>query len=265
MDKKQDPPIAVKSSFEEISIDVIDDPRAPIRTDLSPESLEELVGSIRQFGIIEPLAVKRVGDRFEVIAGHRRLTAAGIAGLVAVPCYIFNVPEEEAEFIKIHENLYREDIKPSDQAEHFDYLIRHFKLSPAKISKLVRKSESFVTERLQILSYPAELREALDSGKIKYSIAREFYRIKDITKLREYLRYATANGISPNMAKSWVEDALKPAPSFVQTNDDTGSPASPAPYEAPKTSCIYCTEIGELAHMEIVYMHSACLQKVASN
>jgi ParB family chromosome partitioning protein len=252
-------------NFEVISIDLIDDPKNPIRTDLSPETLQELIASIRQFGIIEPLVVKRVKERFEVIAGHRRLVAAGHADLIQVPCYIFNVPEEEAEFVKIHENMYREEINPSDQAEHFSYLIQHFKLSPAKIAKLIGKSETFVSERLQILSYPEELREALDLGKIKYSVAREFYRLKDIDKLREYLNYAIRSGIVPSLAKQWVEDFNKqqqPASlPTIQGDEQTEIPH----YQEQQTTCVYCTETVPLSAAEIVYIHPICLKEITKN
>lgn len=252
-------------NFQVISIDLINDPEKPIRTDLSPETLQDLISSIRQFGIIEPLVVKRVGERFEVIAGHRRLVSAEHAGLIEVPCYIFNVAPEEAEFVKIHENMYREEINPSDQAEHFSYLIQQYKLSPAKIAKLIGKSETFVSERLQILSYPEELREALDLGKIKYSVAREFYRIKDIDKLREYLNYAIRSGIVPSLAKQWVEDynrekiPFTPAP---ETGEENGEPPA---YIEQQTTCVYCTETLKLSEAEIVYMHPICLTEVTKN
>ena len=255
----------MKGNFEVISLDLIDDPAKPIRTDLSPETLQELIASIRQFGIIEPLVVKRVGQRFEVIAGHRRLVAAGHADLIQVPCYIFDVPPEEGEFIKIHENLYREEINPSDQAEHFSYLIQQYKLSPAKIAKLIGKSETFVSERLQILSYPEELREALDLGKVKYSVAREFYRLKDIDKLIEYLGYAIKSGIVPSLARQWVDDfnaQQQPPPETTIT--ENGEIENPV-YIEQQTTCVYCTETLKLSEADIVYIHPLCLTKVLQN
>ncbi len=265
MENKEQPPQKPSSKFDIISLDLIDDPKNPIRTDLSPESLQELVASIRQFGIIEPLVVKRTLERFEVIAGHRRLVAAGLADLIQVPCYILNVSEEEGEFVKIHENLYREEINPSDQAEHFSYLIQHHKLSPAKIAKLIGKSETFVSERLQILSYPEELREALDSRKIKYSVAREFYRLKDIDKLREYLGYALKSGIVPNLARKWVDDFnnlnVNVAPTTLTEESQTAPPA----YIEQQTTCVLCNLALKLSEAEIVYMHPACLKEVSTN
>ena len=265
MENKDQTPTKQGSRFEVISVDLIDDPKHPLRSDLSPETMLELIASIRQFGIIEPLIVKRTKDRFEVIAGHRRLVAAGHADLIQVPCYIFDVPEEEAEFIKIHENMFRDEVNPSDQAEHFSRLIQQYKLSPAKIAKLIGKSETFVSERLQILSYPEELREALDLGKIKYSVAREFYRLKDIDKLREYLNYSLRSGIVPSLAKKWVDDFNKQQQQLpagtIPENDSSVTPQ----YPEQQTSCVYCTETVKLSEAEIVYMHPLCLTAVQKN
>ena len=99
------------SKHKTIVLDRIKDPAAPLRSDLSHEAVNDLVQSIKQVGIIEPLVVRKKGDDFEVIAGHRRLVAAGIAGLTEVPCIIVKASDEQAEVLKLHENLNRNDIK----------------------------------------------------------------------------------------------------------------------------------------------------------
>ena len=253
------------TQFRLVSLDMIDDPARPLRSDLSPESVEDLVISIRQVGIIEPLVVKQVGNRYEVIAGHRRLVAAGIADLAQAPCYILNVDDEQVEFLKIHENLYRAAVSPSDQAEHFAYLISHHKLSPAKISQLIHKSDAYVTDRLNILNYPQELREALDTGAINFSVAREFYRLKDRQKTIEYLEYATKSGLTPTLAKRWVEDYLRSlevqrvTPTNVETPNATDTPIESV------TSCVYCTKPVKLVEAVISYFHQECHKEVAQN
>ena len=261
------PPLAAGAAtkFRLISLDLVDDPAQPIRSDLSPESVEDLVISIRQVGIIEPLVVKPRGDRFEVIAGHRRLVAAGLADLAEVPCYILNVDDEQVEFMKIHENMYRAEIRPSDQAEHFLYLIKRFKLSPAKIAQLIHKSPAYVTDRLNIANYPQELREALDKGEITFSVAREFYRLKNKEKVVEYIGYAVKNGLTPGLAKRWVDEhleSLEPRVIPPTTNDD--SPAATPQIESVST-CVYCTKPVKLAEAQIAYFHPDCFTAVAPN
>jgi len=253
-----------ETNFSLISLDLIDDPERPIRHDLSPESVEELVLSIKQVGIIEPLVVKPVGKRFEVIAGHRRLVASTIADLAQVPCYIVNATKEQSELLKIHENLYRADVRPSDEADHFKYLIEEHKLSPVRLAKLINKSESYVLDRLAIFNYPPELRFALDNGTIKFSIAREFSRLDDLPKMREYLKYAVLNGITSDLARQWVLDykrSVEPQnkdQQFIHSqNPNTGSIEN-------LSTCIYCQQPINLKEANVVYIHDKCLDEANS-
>jgi len=205
----QQQPNQTSEGFQLIPLGLIDDPAKPLRSDLTPDSVADLVLSIKQMGIIEPVIVKPRADRFEVIAGHRRLLAATIAKLALVPCIIKVLGVEETEIMKLHENIYREDISPVDEAKHFDYLIQRLKLSPAKIAQLISRSPTYISERLAIFNYPDELRMALQQKKIVFSVARVFARHPDPEKIRTFLRYAISNGMTPTMAEKWVKDDLK--------------------------------------------------------
>jgi len=254
-------PLPPKTDFKILSLDLIDDPEKPMRSDLTPESVQDLVLSIKQVGIIEPLVVKPKGSRFEVIAGHRRLVAAEIAGLAQVPCFVVDATKEQGELLKIHENLYRADVKPSDEAEHFRYLIEQHKLSPVRLAKLINKSETYVSDRLSIFGYPPELRRALDAKEINFSVAKEFAKLEDLPKLREYLKYAVLNGITQSLARQWVQDytrSKEPAP--------TAAPFTPA--EDPATgkveslsTCVYCMKPINLKEANVVYIHDDCLRE----
>jgi len=253
-------PAPPKADFGNISLDLLDDPARPMRKDLSAESVEDLVVSIRQVGIIEPLVVKPVGKRYEVIAGHRRLVAAGIADLAVVPCYIVNATNEQAEMLKIHENLYRADVRPSDEADHFKYLIQSHKLSPVRLSKLIGKSEGYVNDRLAIFNYPPELKYALDNEQIKFSVAREFARMEDVAKMREYLHYAVRNGISPAMARQWVVDWRRSIAEPQVEERETIMEGGQVPVIEHFSACVYCTESIKLSEANVVYIHDKCLK-----
>jgi ParB/RepB/Spo0J family partition protein len=250
-----------KTEFATISLDLIDDPERPIRHDLSPESVEDLVVSIRQVGIIEPLVVKPVGKRYEVIAGHRRLVASTIAGLASVPCYVVNATKEQAEMLKIHENLYRADVRPSDEAEHFKYLIQNHKLSPVRLAKLIGKSEGYVNERLAIFNYPPELRHALDTEQIKFSVAREFARMEDVGKMHEYLHYAIRSGITPSLARQWVIDWRRSTVEPQIQEREVISEGGKVPVIEHFSTCVYCQQSIKLNEANVVYIHDSCLKE----
>ena len=112
-----------KGQLKELPTDLILDPEQPLRSDISPESLADLVTSIKAIGIIEPLIVHPVDDKYQVIAGHRRLRSAEIANLVKVPCLVVDVEESEVEIIKAHENLVRSEISAVDCAKHL-YILK---------------------------------------------------------------------------------------------------------------------------------------------
>lgn len=245
--------------LEYLSIDLIDDPERPMRTDITEASVQELVLSMKQVGVIEPLIVRRKKGRYEVIAGHRRLFAARTAKLTIVPCFVREATDDQVEMLKIHENLYREDVKPSDEARHFNYLIQKKKVTPVQIAKLISKSPQYVTDRLAILSWPPFLREAMEAKDVTFSVAREFSRFEDEKQMLHAARYAKRSGMTTEMAKRWVVE-------FKSTqNPQTGqfTPPSDAP-EKPNevvydTNCVYCRKGLRLIDAEVVYMHKHCL------
>jgi len=244
--------------FQIIPLELIDDPARPMRSDLTPDSVTELVLSIKQMGIIEPLIVKPQADRFEVIAGHRRLLASQIAKLDQIPCIIKNIGREEGEIMKIHENMFRDDISPFDEAKHFDYLIQQLKLSPAKVSQLIGRSPQYVSDRLAIFNYPPELRQALVDKKISFSSARVFARHPDPEKIRVFTRYAVSNGITPTLAEKWVKEdiaATKPRQETVASEGPTFPDREP---ETPYYHCYLCGEGVEVQEVVPVYLHTKC-------
>lgn len=245
--------------YKIISLDLIDDPERPMRTDLTQESVADLVLSIKQMGIIEPLIVFPKDGRYEVIAGHRRRYAAEIAKLVEVPCHVHNANKEQIELMKIHENLYRAAIRPSDEMRHFQYMMKRLNISPTKLAQLIGKSDPYVSERLMIANYEPELREALDNGKINFSVAKELSKTGDRNKCIEYLRYAIQNGLTQAGARQWVKDYLRSLETPKQTPITTYDPNTNTVLQKIYYPCIRCNSKHEIQDVVPVYMCNPCL------
>jgi ParB family chromosome partitioning protein len=252
----------LETRFEVLSLDLIDDPARPLRSDLSPESVEDLVASIKQVGIIEPLVVKEVGKRFEVIAGHRRLVAATIAGLALVPCYVVKADPQISEVLKMHENLFRREISPVDEAKFYDFLIQHYKLTPAKIAAMINKSQSYVLDRLDILEYPEELRQALQQKQIEFSVAREFSRVSDVNTMRKFLHYAIRSGITTALARQWVDEWKRSLNPVYSEPSQVPAPSPQGTEYITYVQCIYCRQDCKLFDAQTVYIHPHCLNEV---
>jgi ParB family transcriptional regulator, chromosome partitioning protein len=244
--------------YKELSLDLIDDPAAPMRQDLSPANVEELILSIRQVGLIEPIVVKPVNGRYEVIAGHRRTFASRLAKLATVPCHIRSANDDETEMLKIHENLYRENISPAEEAKHFDYLVKKKQLTPTRISQLINKSLSYVTERMAILAYPQFLLDAMNNGEISFSVAKEFSKFDDEKQMLSAVYYAKRGGMTQEMARKWVTDYKRDKERPQIESQSSVNPETGTQVIEHLATCIFCNTQLKLYDAEVVYMHSEC-------
>ena len=254
-----DMPVVTPVEYKIISLDLIDDPGHSMRTDITPENVADLVLSIKQMGIIEPLIVFPKGERYEIIAGHRRRYAAELAKLAEVPCHVHTVNQEQVELMKIHENLYRRDIRPSDEMQHYNYIMKRLSISPTKLAQLIGKSDVYVSERLAIANYEPELREALDTAQINFSVAKELSRLGDRAKTIEYLRYAIQNGLTQVAARQWVHDYKRSLEIPKQSDIPGRDPITNVPIVITKYACIRCESKHDIQDVAPVYICNPCL------
>lgn len=150
-------------------------PRAP----LEESELRDLVASIKEKGIIEPLIVKRSGDHFVLAAGERRLNAARIAGLKEVPVVIRDLSDQELLEIGLIENLQRKDLNPVEEALAYDQLNKKFQLTHDRIAVLVGKERSTITNAVRLLALPRKVIEYLRKGKLNAGHARALLALSD--------------------------------------------------------------------------------------
>ncbi len=153
---------------------VFPNPRQP-RKNIEPEALTELAASIREHGVLQPLiATFEPGepDRYILIAGHRRMLAARMAGLETVPAIVREAGEQQRLELALIENLQRIDLSPLDQADAYHQLAEEFGLSHEEISGRVGKSRVAVTNTMRLLKLPEEVQKALRDGEISEGHAR---------------------------------------------------------------------------------------------
>jgi ParB family chromosome partitioning protein len=142
------------------------------RTSFPDDALEELAESIRRHGVISPILVRQVGDRYEIIAGERRWRAAQRAGLHEVPIISRTVTEGEALELAIIENVQRSDLNPIEEAQGYQRLIDEFGHKQEVLAKLIGKSRSHVANTLRLLNLPASIRACVAAGDLSAGHAR---------------------------------------------------------------------------------------------
>jgi len=190
----------------EIPIDNISLIGAFARQDYSSEKYQELNNSIKQLGILHPLVTLETDEGLLLITGYRRYQVAKETGLPTVPCITLKTGIDDAEILRLHENLYREDISPLQEAISFIRLEQTYHFTREKISKLVGKSKSYITQKINILSWPDNLQQALASGHISYSVARELSIIDEMPELIRLLETCVQSGATVRTVLHWVSE-----------------------------------------------------------
>jgi len=142
------------------------------RREFKPEALQELVASIRQSGVIQPVVVRRSGAGFELIAGERRLRAAKEAGLETVPAVVRDASEDEMLELALVENLQRDDLNALDLARAYAMFVSKFGLTHEEVAARLGVSRPAVANTLRLLDLPQAVQEMLASGKITAGHAR---------------------------------------------------------------------------------------------
>ena len=150
------------------------------RKEFKEESLEELAGSIKKHGLIQPITVRYIGEkRFELISGERRLRASKLAGLKEIPSYIREVDDEEILSFALIENIQREDLNPMEVAMGYKRLVDELDYTQAEVAEKVGKNRTTVTNMLRLLNLPAFIQAGLRDDKISMGHARALISIDD--------------------------------------------------------------------------------------
>lgn len=163
----------------EIDVDMLQPNPLQPRGLITPDSLIELVDSIRENGILEPLVVAKTPAGYQIIAGERRWRAAKIAGLIKVPVIIKETTPQGMLEMAIIENVQRVDLNPLERAQAFKRLIDEFGLSTGEIATKIGKSAPYVSNTFRLLSLPDALKDALASGATTEGHARALASLED--------------------------------------------------------------------------------------
>lgn len=251
---------AIAREFRELPIALIDEPALPSRSEMDDTRMEELVESIRANGLLQPMIVARVGDRFQVIAGHRRRIACARAGLAAAPCIIYPSKDIPLVVVQAHENARREDLNPADEAVWFMELLEHHCGGDIQqLCALVGEKLTYVDNRIALFRGDADVFKALQAGTIKIGVAHELNKCPDAHYRRYYLDCAIRGGATIAVVSGWIAE-------YRQNFGAPQGPAAPTPAAEPGIAdaphhpftCIVCNKADNVHLIRQVNVHQHC-------
>lgn len=169
-----------------VKISLVEPNRNQPRKMFDKDSLDELTKSVKQYGVLQPIIVKKTGNRYEIVAGERRWRAAQAAGLSEVPVVVRDYDDQKTKEIAIIENIQRTDLNPIEEALAYKSLIEEYNLTQEELSDKVSKNRSTITNSLRLLKLSKNIQQYMIDGKISSGHARALLSLEDEGK-RELL------------------------------------------------------------------------------
>lgn len=193
----------IPKKFEEAKRDLIYLPVEKIhpspyqpREEIASQELEELASSIKEKGIIQPILVRKVEGRYEIVAGHRRFSAAKLLRLKELPAVVKEISDQDALVYTLVENIQRKDLNPLEEAQGFKKLHKDFGLTYEEIARLVGKDKTSVANTLRLLKLPPQIQAAVKKGVISRSQARTILGIDNEEKQKRLFYKILKEGLS---------------------------------------------------------------------
>lgn len=187
---------AIHAGPHEIDIDLIEPSPYQPRTRFREEALDELARSIKSSGIIQPLVVRPIGNRFQLIAGERRWRAAQRAGLTKVSAIVRQVPDELALEMTLVENIQREDLNAIEAARAFERLMDEFQLTQEAVAERTGKDRATVANSIRLLKLEPTIQDWIEEGKLTAGHGRALLAVADSPLRMRYAQRASRGGLT---------------------------------------------------------------------
>ena len=185
-----------KKEIEEINLyEIRSNPYQP-RVHFDEEALNELADSIKEYGVLQPIIVKKSIKGYELVAGERRTKASRKAGLKTIPAIIKDFDDQEMMEIALLENIQRENLSPIEEAQAYKKFMKNMNMTQEDVARRFKKSRSYITNILGLLDLPKEVQKDVIDKKISMSHARVLSKIEDEDKIIELVNQIKNNNIS---------------------------------------------------------------------
>ncbi|WP_136479116.1 nucleoid occlusion protein [Acetivibrio thermocellus] len=173
-------------------------------------ALEELCESVKQYGVIQPISVRKISaNMYELVAGERRLRAAAMAGLTTVPCIIVDVDDNDSAVLALIENLQREDLNYLEEAEGYSNLINEHGFTQEELASKIGKSQSTIANKIRLLKLPPLVKKILMDNNLTERHARALLKLHDEQLQLKVLKKVCEKGLNVKKTEELVEKAIE--------------------------------------------------------
>jgi ParB family chromosome partitioning protein len=203
------PPVPVGDVVLQVGISAISPNPFQPRQSFHPERLKELADSIRVHGVVQPVVVRRQGERFMLIAGERRWRAASLAGIPTVPAIVREVPDSQVLELTLIENIQREELNPVEVAEAFSRLATEANLTHEQIAERTGKDRLSVTNHLRLLKLPKEVRDKVGSAELTMGHAKVLMGLGTEAAQKALAARIVAQGLSVRQTEALAKGESK--------------------------------------------------------
>jgi len=187
-----------------VDIDLIDPNPYQPRTRFREDALDELARSIQASGIIQPLVLRKMGTRYQLIAGERRWRAAQRAGLQRVPAVLREIPEEQVLELTLVENLQREDLNPVEEARAFDRLLNEFHMIQEEVATRTGKDRATIANAVRVLRLEKPILDLMEDGKITAGHARALLTVPDSADRQKLAHRISRGGLTVRQLERFI-------------------------------------------------------------
>ena len=192
----------------EVDVDLIDPGSEQPRTRFDEEALERLTVSIKEHGVVQPVLVRRRGNRYELIAGERRWRAAQKAGISKIPVVVRDVADTDLLEIALTENVQREDLNPIEEAQAYQKLIERVGLTQEALAARFGRDRSYITNYLRLLRLPEDVQHLVEEGRLSTGHARTVLGLPHHDQQRRAARHVIEKGLSVRATEALVRKSL---------------------------------------------------------
>lgn len=187
--------------------DILANPEQP-RKIFYDEAIKELSGSIKEYGVLQPIILKKESDGYIIIAGERRFRAAQMAGLSEIPALVKNMEDQEAALVSLVENVQREDLNFLEEARAYKRLMEDFGLTQVEIAEKVNKKQSTISNKIRILALPEDIQEKLIQNKMTERHARALLKLNDQDDRKKVTERVVTNNLNVKQTEKLIEELL---------------------------------------------------------